>query len=200
MSVQVGLLNPTQLKNPDAEQARGSTFKENYDQTSNPTILLTREWDWLQGALGKINFRGGTGAFVAQGHGHFVGDDNQDKVPLENLTFLAFPINAGVVYRMQFSDRPLLVPYVEGGGTAWAFTEFRDDKKGPKFGGSLSAYGAAGVGFNMTYFDYMTRIHMDREYGITGVFVTLEYRRMQAILQRYDFSSDFINAGFLMQY
>ena len=194
------MLNPTQLKNPDADQPRGATFKENYDQTSNPTVLLTREWDEWRGPLGKINLRAGTGVFVAQGHGHFVTLVNSGLVPLENLTFLAFPNSLGAVYRMQFSDRPLFVPFVEGGVTGWAFTEFRDDTKGPKFGLSLSGYAAGGVAINMAYWDYMARIQMDREYGITGVYVTLEYRRMQAIVQRYDFSSDYINAGFLMQY
>jgi hypothetical protein len=201
MSVQVGMLDPQNLRNPDQDKGSyGDTFKENYDQTSNPTVLITREWDEWVGALGKINLRVGTGAFVAQGHGHFVGTQNEGKQPLENLTFLAFPNSAGIVYRMQFSDRPLFIPFLEGGVTGWVFTEFRDDKKGPKFGVAPSAYGAGGVAINMTYFDYLTRIHIDREYGITGVYFTLEYRRMQAIVDRYDFSGDFVNGGFLMQY
>lgn len=201
MSLQVGMLDPVNLRNPNANVGSyGSTFKDNYSSTSNPTVLLTKEWDGWIGALGKINWRIGSGAFVAQGHGHFVSSVNQDKEPLENLTFIAFPNSAGVVYRMQFYDRPLLVPFVEGGVTGWVFTEIRDDKKGPKFGVAPSGYAAAGVAVNMTYFDYLSRIHIDREYGITGVFFTAEFRRMQAIVDRYDFSGNYVNAGFLMQY
>jgi hypothetical protein len=204
MQVQMGTLNPTNLKNPDAIAGTdGATFKENYSENASPTVLITREWDGWIGALGKVNYRLGTGVFVAQGHGHFVDpqtDINGNKLdPKENFTFAAFPESFGLVYRIQFSDRPLFVPYVEGGGTLWAFTEFRDDSKGPKFGGAASAYAAGGLAINMTYFDYMSRISLNREYGITGAFFTLEYRRIVG-LSRYDFGGDYINGGFLMRY
>jgi len=203
MQVQIGTLNPTQLRNPDTTNS--VTFKDNYNENASPTVLLTREWDGWVGALGKINYRLGTGIFVAQGHGHFV-DPQTDKTtgapltPKENFTFLAFPESGGLVYRIQFSPRPLFVPFVEGGGTLWAFTEIRDDSKAPKVGGSATAYAAAGIAVNMTYFDYMSRISLDREYGISGAYFTLEYRRMFALDTRYDFSGDYFNGGFLMRY
>lgn len=200
MSLQVGLMNPTNLRNPDTVGDRGATFKENYNDTSNPTVLLTREWDLWRSPIGKLNIRGGSGVFVAQGHGHFVSDVNKTKIPKEQFTFVAFPNSAGLVYRMQFPGRQLFVPFAEGGGTAFAFTEFRDDKKGPKFGGSLAAYGAGGIAMNLTYFDYMSRIQINREYGISGVYLTVEYRKIVALTQRYDFTSDYYNAGFLMEY
>ena len=205
MSLQIGVFDPKNLRNPDAPaDSSTASFDANYDQTSNPAVLLTKEWRMFEGALGKVAFRMGTGAFVAQGHGHFHKDGgtpvNQDKTPMEVLTFIAMPNSAGVVYRLKFADRPLLVPYVEGGGIAFTFMEFRDDNKPPKFGGSLAGYGAAGLGLNLTWFDYLSRIRLDAEYGINAVYLTAEYRRIQAITTRFDFTSDFINAGFLMEY
>jgi hypothetical protein len=201
MSVQIGVLDPTNLKNPDAPAgSQGATFKDNYNQTSSPTVLVTREWDTWVGALGKINLRAGSGVFVAQGHGHFVSPENKDLTPKENFTFIGLPNSVGVVYRMQFGKRPLFVPFVEGGGTLWALSEIRDDSKGPKFGGSATAYGAGGIAINMTYFDYLARISLDREYGITGAFFTLEYRRLFALDTRYDLSGNYFNGGFLMNF
>lgn len=203
MSMQFGVFNPTNLRNPETSSSSG-TFAANYDQTSNPAVILTREWRLFDGMLGKLGLRIGSGAFVAQGHGHFHSDSgtakNADKTPMEVLTFLAMPNSAGVVYRLKFSDRPLFVPYAEGGGTYFTFMEFRDDNKGPKFGGSLAAYAAAGLGLNLTWFDYLSRIRLDAEYGINAVYLTAEYRRIQAIQTKFDFTSDFINGGFLMEY
>lgn len=203
MSLQLGLINPTLLRNPDAPaNATNDSFEENYDQTQNPAFLISKEWHVWTGALGKLGIRAGSGAFVAQGHGHFAGKNNinGDKTPLEIFTFVAMPNSLGVVYRAQFTDRPLFVPYAEGGVIGFTFAEVRDDNKPPKFGVSAAGYAAAGLALNLTYFDYLSRIRLDHEYGITAVFLTGEYRRIQAITTRYDFSSDFINGGFLMEY
>jgi hypothetical protein len=104
------------------------------------------------------------------------------------------------VYRIQFWDKQLIVPYAEGGGTGFTFGEMRDDGHGPKFGASPAAYFALGGALNMTYFDNFSRIQLDREYGINRVYLMLEYRNELALVKRFDFSSDFFNAGFLMEY
>jgi len=198
MSLQVGMFNPMNLKNPDAP-SNVNTFADNYDQTSNPAFLFTKEWQMWTGALGKVSFQLGSGAFIAQGHGHFAGQYDQALTPMEVFTFVAMPNNVGVVYRLQFTHRPLFLPFIDGGGTAFTFAELRDDTRGPKFGGALAAYAGAGVGLNLTYFDYMSRIQLDHEYGITAVYLTAEYRRYQGFT-RYDFTSDYINGGFLLEY
>lgn len=201
MTFQAGPINPVNLRNPDADAGEThATFADNYDQTTNPAFMISKEWEIWKGPLGKLGFRLGSGAFVAQGHGHFAGKVNQDKVPLEVFTFIAMPNTVGAVYRMQFSRRPLFVPYLEGGGIGFTFMEVRDDNKPPKFGVSPAAYGAGGMALNLTYFDYLSRIQLDHEYGITAVYLTLEYRRIQAIVTRFDFSSDYFNGGFLMEY
>ncbi len=195
-----GIFDPKNLTNPDSDGA-GSTFADNYDQTSSPAILFAYEWQLLQGAIGKIGLRAGTGAYIAQGNGHFkTGSVNTGKTPREIFTFVAMPNSAGLVYRAQFWEKQLFVPYAEGGGIAFTFAEVRDDSKPPKVGGSLAGYAAGGVALNLTYFDNSARIQLDREYGINRVYLTVEYRTIVAITQRYDFTSDLINAGFLMEF
>jgi hypothetical protein len=199
VSVHAGMFDPTELSNPDTPDSPYASFEANYDQSSNPAILFEYEWQLWRTPIGKFGVRLGSGIFVAQGHGHFVHDYNEVE-PRETFTFMMFPNTVGAVYRFHMFHKQLFVPYVEGGGVAFAFTELRDDDKGPKFGGALGAYGAGGVGINLTYFDYMSRTQLDREYGINACYLTLEYRRFQAVTTRYDFTSDYLNGGFLMEY
>lgn len=194
----VGIFNPVNLRNPDSDQA--AAFKDNYDQTQNPAIFFHYEWQLWPTPIGKWGLRTGGGLFAAQGNGHFASGTNAGLTPREVFTFLLVPVNVGAVYRLQIWHRQLFVPYAEGGGTLFGFSELRDDNKGPKFGGSLGAYFAGGVGLNLTYFDALSKINLDREYGINAVYLTVEYRGIVALLKRYDFSSDFVNAGFLMEF
>ncbi len=200
VSVHVGLYDPLNLSNPDNADSPNASFESNYDQSANPAVIFQYEWQLWRSPIGKLGLRLGSGLFVAQGHGHFVNEVNQDLEPRENFTFLMFPNSLGAVYRMHIWDKQLIVPYAEGGGTAFAFSEIRDDDTAPKFGGAFGAYVALGGALNMTYFDYMSRIQLDREYGINACYLALEYRRFQAITTRYDFTSDYINAGILVEY
>lgn len=199
-SFRVGIFNPTNLENPDQAGQAGSTFEDNYDQTNNPAIMFDYEWQLWRMSVGKLGVRAGTGAYIAQGNGHFVSTTNQGLTPREIFTFWAMPNTLGLVYRAHVWDRQLLVPYAEGGGIVFAFGEFRDDEKPPKWGGALAGYFAGGVALNLTYFDALSRAQLDREYGINRVYLTAEYRQIIAITQTYDFTSDLVNAGFLMEF
>lgn len=196
----VGAFNPTRLENPERVGQTGATFDQNYDSKSNPALMFDYEWQLWKSPIGKFGLRAGSGVFIAQGNGHFVSSVNQDKTPLEIFTFWAMPNALGAVYRMQFWDKQLFVPYGEGGGLAIAFGEFRDDDKPPKWGGALASYFAAGLAVDLTYFDAMSTIQLDREYGINRVYLTVEYRGIVAITQKYDFTSDLINGGLLMEF
>lgn len=200
MSFHLGVFNPENLENPDQAGQPGATFDENYDQTDAPAIMLVYEWQLLHLPIGKIGVRAGSGVYIAQGNGHFVSGVNQGREPREIFTFWMMPNHLGAVYRMQFWDKQLFVPYAEGGGIAFAFGEVRDDDKPPKWGGAFAGYFAGGLAFNLTYFDAISRIQLDREYGINRVYLTAEYRTIVAITQTYDFSSDLINGGFLMEF
>lgn len=199
-SLRIGIFNPENLENPDAAGEAGATFSENYDQSSNPAVMFDYEWQLLKMPIGKVGLRTGAGVFIAQGNGHFASAENRDKTPREIFTFWAAPVSVGAVYRLQIWDKQLFIPYGEGGGMAIPFGEFRDDSKPPKWGGAFAAYFAGGLAFNLTYFDAMSAIQLDREYGINRVYLTAEYRRILALTQNYDFSSDLVNGGLLMEF
>lgn len=201
-SFRIGFFDPINLENPEQAGLPGSTFEENYDQTASPMLLFDYEWQIMQNRWGKFALKAGTGLYVAQGNGHFasVSPVNQGLTPREIFTFIALPNSIGVVYRFQYSDRQLFVPYVDGGGTIFTFMEIRDDDQAPKWGASFAAYGAGGLALNLSYFDAIARAALDREYGINRMYFVAEYRVVQAITTKYDFSSDLMNAGFLMEF
>ena len=200
-SVRFGAFYPSNLENPDQSGQAGATFDENYDQTSNPMLIFDYEWQIWRIPLGKLGLKAGTGLYLAQGNGHFVSGTNAGLVPRERFTLAAIPLNFGAIYRFHFGkDKQLFVPYGEGGASVIGFAETRDDGKSPKFGGSPAAYFAGGLAIDMTYFDYMSRVQLDREYGINAVYLALEYRGIVTLSQKYDFSSDLVNAGFTVEF
>lgn len=200
--IRIGMFEPTELQNPDREGEVGATFAENYESASNPAVLFDYEWQLWGSPIGKFGLKAGSGIYVAQGHGHFdsAAAENSGREPRENFTFLGFPTSFAGVYHAQFWHKQLFIPYAEGGLTAWGFTEIRDDDKGPKFGGALAGFGAGGLAFNLTYFDTLSMLALDREYGINAVYLTVEYRSMVALSQKFDFSGEFINGGFFMEF
>ena len=196
-----GIYEPKNLQAPGKDGRPPSTFADNYNQTDSPAIMLDWEWQLWQSPIGKFGVTLGGGVYVAQGNGHFAGSVNAQNglVPRELFTFAVVPVNLGGVYRMQFWHKQLFVPYGQGGGTMFGFGEFRDDNKPPKWGGSFGAYYAAGLAMNLTYFDNLSKIALDSEYGINAVYLTAEYRGVVSFGD-FDFSSDMANAGFLMEY
>jgi hypothetical protein len=194
----VGIFNPVNLKNPDGDA--NATFADNYGQSSSPAIFIDYEWTLFKLPIGKLSLTAGSGVFVAQGHGHFTHPElNPGLTPKENFTFAAFPTSTGLTYRLQFYDKQLIVPYGSGGGTLIPFTELRDDNQGPKFGGALAAFAAVGGALNLTSFDKLSAIALDREYGVTRVWLNGEFREMIA-LSRYDFGGGLINFGITCEF
>lgn len=189
---------PTNLSNPDT----GTSFRQNYDSSSGfPMILFDYDWKLWRSAIGRMDLKVGSGLYTASGHGRFKNqqENPNQQVPLESFTFFMFPNFVGLNYRFQLSDRPWFIPYVEGGGHLFAFTEIRDDSKSPKFGGSFGAYGVAGGALNLKFIDARSAWALDREYGVSSVYLTGE-ARVIASTTKYDFSSTTFALGFLFDF
>lgn len=206
VQVRFGIYDPINLTAPGKDGAAETRFEDNYE-TQNPAVMADWEWQAWRSPIGKWGLTVGTGVYVAQGNGHYAnglngpgGSLGNNYSPREIFTFVLLPVNIGAMYRLQIWHRQLLIPYATGGGTAYIFSEFRDDNKGPKFGAAPGAYFAAGGAFNLSYFDSMSRIQLDREYGINAIYLTGEYRQLISLNKKFDFDSDLINAGFLIEY
>lgn len=195
VSVRFGIQPALNLSNPDT----GTSFEQLYGGSSKPVIMADYEWLLFRG-LGRTSLILGSGLLVASGHGKFANPSYDDKTPKENLTLFAMPNNIGITWKAQFSDHPLFVPYASGGGIAWTMIEFRDDNKAPRIGLAPAAYGAGGVALNLRFLDAKSLLDMDREYGINAVYLAVEYRVIAGLSKNFDFSSNFVNAGFMMQF
>lgn len=195
-SLRFGLFNPVNVENPQ----NGALFGDLYEDTKAPIVMFDYEWQLWRGALGKFGLKAGTGIYAANGNGRFVSDSNAGLTPKETFTFIVLPNTVSAVWRLQFTDNQILVPYAEGGLGYYTFSEIRDDYQGPKFGGALTAHGAGGVAINLGFINSESMLTLDREHGINNVFLTAEVRIVQGLHTDFDFSSTVYNGGILVEF
>ncbi|MCB0384310.1 MAG: hypothetical protein KDD43_02880 [Bdellovibrionales bacterium] len=194
-SVRFGFFDPIDLASPDTEVA----FSDLYPESEMPMLFYDYEWQFWKG-FGRLGWKLGTGIYAASGNGAFKSAENAALTPRENFTFIAFPNTIGLIYRLQYWDTQPVVPFVEGGGDVFTFAEIRDDGKSPKFGAAPAAHVAAGASFNLGFLDRSSIIELDREFGINNVWLTAEFRKLIGLSDKFDFSADVINAGFLVEF
>ncbi len=187
----VGSIQP-----PNIDSADGKTnFKTMYSRSDIPIFMYDYEWQPFS-QFGKLGVQAGFGFFTAQGNGRFL-DGTEAR---EKYTFFAIPLNVGVVYRMELSDRQWLAPYVAGGLSYYAIGEFRDDSKAPHGVGTPGAYGAGGLMFNVSSFDRETAYTLDSEYGITNLWLSFEFRYVKSFSADIDLTASIINLGIAVDY
>ena len=201
VSFRVGVYTPDDLENPESS---GQSFSNLYDEDDFPMIqydyekLLWRTW------LGHTAWKFGAGFYIAQGNGQFENAQPADvDGPREKFTLLVFPLSLGLSQRFQFWDTQPIVPFAGGGVDYFAFAERRDDDNNPSLGAKIG--GAPTAHFNLGGTIRLGRgarafVDLDREYGINAVSLIFEYRNYIALSDKFDFSSDFIGGGLLVEY
>lgn len=167
-------------------------FGDFYSATSGFIIGYSYEkFPWID--KGKLGYQIGFDAMFANGHGRL--KSNPDKLSAESFTFLTLPINAGGVYRFEWKDKQILAPYVSGGGTYVVLLEKRDDKAAPSVAGGFGFYGSGGVLFNLAAIDDEAGFALDSEYGISNLWIILEFRVTEVNTESFGFSNRYVNAG-----
>ena len=197
-SFRVGFFGPPMLKNANT----GTLFTDVYTHDQLPVLFFDYEKP-LTKKYGHLGLKFGSGLFVASGQGRFAKVDparRADDIPQEHYTFFMFPNTLTAQYRFQYKDAQAIVPYIEGGAGYFTFTEFRDDSATPGIGGALTTVVAGGVNLLMDWIDPDAIRHLDQDYGINHVFLTLEAREIVGLNTSYDFTSSVFNAGFLFQF
>lgn len=192
-SFRFGMMDP-----PKITAADGTTYEMMYSEGQQPLFMFDYEWQPFSG-YGKLGVQGGIGFLIANGNGRFADPAMSTQVPKEKYTFGAFPLNLGVVYRLEWMSRQWLAPYVSGGGTYIGVIEYRDDGK-TNFVGTPGAYGGAGMLFNITALDHDTAFNLRSEYGIANLWVSVDYRYLSTFNEDLDFSSNIIGAGVVVDY
>ena len=198
-SVRMGMMTPPKIENGAVR------YVDVYGSSNVPVIFGDYEWR-LVSSLGRFGIKFGSGLMVSSGAGRFKNappagaPSRVTEVAEEKFTFVTFPNQLTAIYKFQYASNQIFVPFVEGGAGYFTFVEIRDDEKGPKFGGSAVSVAAGGVNFLMDWLDPKAVRQLDNEYGINHVWLTLEYRLIVGLNPKYDFSSNSINAGVLMDF
>ena len=167
-------------------------FDDFYGGASNIIFSYGYEWfPWIE--KGKLGLQGGVSLMYASGHGRLVASPNEPSV--EKYTFLTVPLDLGIVYRLEWKDRQLLAPYAAGGGTYVGLVEKREDKNQPHFAGAPGFYGAAGILVNLSLLDDESGLALENEYGITNLWLSLEFKAVEVNGESFAFNNRYVSAG-----
>lgn len=179
-----------------------TTFETMYQGSPVPYFMFDYEWQPFT-SFGRLGIQVGIGFLISHGNGRFACDAGctiNGQVAKESYTFLAVPLTAGGLYRLDFTTHQWVAPYLAGGGAYIPVFEIRDDNSSPHGIGVPGAYGAGGVMFNVTALDKDTAFVLKKEYGISNLWVTGEYRVLKSFNADLDFSSNIISAGISVDY
>lgn len=167
-------------------------FKDFYNEESG--LIVGYNYNWFPYTnYGKLGVEAGISGMFVSGHGKLVASPNPDSK--EAFTFITLPLTLGGVYRMEWKDKQLFAPYVSGGGAYVVLIEKREDKPNPNAAGSFGFYGTAGMLFNLSALDSDTGFQLDSEYGISNLWLSLEFKAIEVEGESFTFSNRYVNAG-----
>ncbi len=167
-------------------------FKDFYDSSSN--LLFGYDYEWFPYIThGKLGLQGGVSFSSTKGHGRLV--SNPTISSEEEFSFYMVPVTLGAVYRLQYTDRQVLAPYVSGGGSFLLLAEKREDKGQPDYAGGFGFYASGGMLLNLSYFNEDLGYSLESEYGISNLWLSLEIKVVEVQASAFSFSSQYLNAG-----
>lgn len=159
----------------------------------NDLFAVNFDYEWQPfSSFGTLGLQLGTGFMTATGTGVFESDGAEAK---EKYTLYIIPLTANVVYRLNYFSRQWFVPYVKGGGSYFGLVEVRDDSKSPSVFAAPAVGGGGGVHVSISRLDPKSSFTLDRDYGISDMWLTLEYMKMVGLSEDTDFSSDSLQFG-----
>lgn len=167
-------------------------FADFYNETSGIIIGYDYEWYPLVN-YGKLGMQLGVSAMVVSGNGRLVATPNGPSK--EAFTFVTMPLTFGGIYRLEWKDKQLFAPYVAGGGTYLLLLEKREDIAAPKVAGGLGYYGTGGLLFNVSALDGEAGFQLDSEYGISNLWISIEFKLVEVNNEAFGFSNQYVNAG-----
>ena len=180
--------------NAEFPDASTTTYDEIYDDS----IMVTVDYEWplWSNFLGEIGLKITTGFMFANGKGVFERDGTESA---EELTLVMFPNSVGAIWRLRWSVDQLFVPYAEGGAGYFGLIEFQNEANDFKFGGNAVGYAAGGLALNIGRLSKQALLDMDRDYGVNGILLNLEFRIVQGAAP-FNLSYNTIGAGFTFEY
>lgn len=180
--------------NPSGETTL--SFNDFYAGASNFLISYDYErYPWID--KGMLGFQLGFSFMYADGHGRLKATQT-GQVPTESIekfSFLTLPLNLGAVYRLQWKNQQMFAPYVAGGGTYVFLAEKREDRSSIYYTGDFGFYGAGGMLVNLSAFNRETAFELNSEYGISNLWLSLEFRLTEVNSAAFALKNRSFNGG-----
>lgn len=143
--------------------------------------------------FGKLGAQLGISASYAQGQGRLVSNLSTESV--ESFTFLTIPLFAGAVYRFEYRDRQILVPYAGGGGVYTILAEKREDRSDIKGIGAPGFYAIGGGLLNISALDRDLGSDFEAEYDIKNLWLSAEFKFISVSSEAFSLENGYIQAG-----
>lgn len=143
--------------------------------------------------FGKLGAQIGISISYAQGQGRLVSNLSTESV--ETFTFLTVPLFAGGVYRFEYRDRQVLVPYVGGGGVYTVLAEKREDRSDVKGIGAPGFYGIGGGLVNISALDRDLGADFEAEYDIKNLWISAEFKFISVSSEAFSLENGYVQAG-----
>lgn len=143
--------------------------------------------------FGKLGGQLGISASYAQGQGRLVSNINTESV--ETFTFLTVPMFAGAVYRFEYRDRQVLVPYAGGGGVYTLLAEKREDRSDIKGIGAPGFYAIGGGLLNISALDRDLGADFEAEYDIKNLWISAEFKFISVSSEAFSLENGYVQAG-----
>ncbi|MBX9768973.1 MAG: hypothetical protein K2X47_16990 [Bdellovibrionales bacterium] len=198
LGIRVGLFSPPSLINPQT----GQSFQTIYGQSSRPMILLEYEWQLLQLPIGKMGLAIGSGIYTATGNGFYKNPNLQPPAfprAEEVYSFYLFPNSLSAIYRLQFFDRQIIVPYASAGVDYFGILETRDDGGSTRFGGGSGIHFGGGASIQLDFLSRESMFELDQEFGINHIYLTIDYKYIQGF-SSFDVTQNLLSGGILAEF
>jgi hypothetical protein len=176
----------------------GVQFVDFYDSNSAFTFLLEYDWPIFKKMQSlSLNFSGGFS--YNRGRGQFV--DTSIATPVqERYTLWFLPMGLGLTYKLKFISNQIFLPYVNGSLNYNLLLEYREGFEAFKYLGIFGAHFAGGVSINLGWFERLTALQLDQEFGINNVYLTLEGRQVVSFEEDNDITGFVFLGGLSFEY
>ncbi len=145
---------------------------------------------------GKYGIEGGVGFMYENGWalGSATGERSGDR-----FNFIMVPMETTGVWRMDYAENQIVVPYIKGGID---YVYYRESVKGSVTQGlKTGLHAAGGMQFSLDFFD--SDASLENDYGINDIYFVIEarYNWINSFGKKgLDLSSTIYSAGFLMEF
>lgn len=198
LGIRFGFFSPPSLTNPST----GKSFQDIYGENSRPMILLEYEWQLLKLPIGKLGLAVGSGIYTATGSGFYLNPALQPTTfqrAEEVYNFYLFPNSLSAIYRLQFFDRQIIVPYGNAGADYFGILETRDDGGSTKFGGGSGFHIGGGASIQLDFLSRDSMFDLDQEFGINHIYLTIDYKYIQGF-SSFNITQNLLSGGILAEF